>query len=108
MCNQHMINLASIINITMKLKHHGAEVWEVSKTTILSFAIEHTHIIRRCKEFLWTSALTTHRFGIRRICALLHSGQVWKAGGPSWLVFRIAKVLAPQNGDRITGDRIRS
>ena len=45
MCNQHMINLASIINITMKLKNQGAEVWEVSKTTILSFAIEHTHII---------------------------------------------------------------
>ena len=26
MCNQHMINLASIINIAMKLKHNGAEV----------------------------------------------------------------------------------
>ena len=43
---------------------------------------------------------------IRRIFALLHSGEVRQAHGPSWLVFRIAKVLVPQNGDRIAGECI--
>ena len=44
--------------------------------------------------------LTVHIDGAqvckRRIFALLHSGEVRQAHGPSWLVFRIAKVLIPQ------------
>ena len=58
-----------------------------------SFETEHTNIVRRCKKFLWPSKLTVHRFGNRTICALLHSGEVRHTHGPSWLVFRIAKVL---------------
>ena len=56
--------------------------------------------------FYWPPTLTAPRIGKYWIFALLHSGEVKQAHGPSWLVFRIAKVLIPQNGDRIAGECI--
>ena len=47
--------------------------------------------------------LTARWLGIRRICALLHSGEVSK----SWLEFWFAKALTIWNDDRMADDHIR-
>ena len=44
----------------------------------------------------------------RRICALLHSGEVRQAYRPSLLEFRVAKVLTLWNDGRIADNRTRT